>query len=297
MPDEISISKTLRIRDCGKDEYWLQDQIAADPSILGLGDLELVRREKRQSSGGRLDLLLKDPQDDKMFEVEVMLGPTDETHIIRTIEYWDIEKKRYPQRQHFAVLIAETITRRFFNVIQLLSLSIPIVAVQANLIEANGRRILHFTKILSCYEEPEDDLPASNEPFSEEGWTKKSPATVACAKAFHAVLKESLPTSELKFFKFGLGVFVGKRNYFWFKHKDGDKPLFNFYIDESRAAQARKLLENAGLLPDYKNEYVRVLVNARTIQANPDSFKQLGPLVDACRRSDNADNISQEGSN
>jgi hypothetical protein len=131
MPDDISISKTLSIRECGKDEYWLQDQIAADPSILGLGDLELVRREKHQSSGGRLDVLLKDPEDDTMYEVEVMLGGTDESHIIRTIEYWDLEKRRYPQRQHFAVLVAESITRRFFNVIQLLSLSIPIIAVQA----------------------------------------------------------------------------------------------------------------------------------------------------------------------
>jgi len=72
MPDEISISKTLSIRECGKDEYWLQDQIANDPSILGLGDLELVRREKRQSSGGGLDLLLQTPEADTMYEVEVI---------------------------------------------------------------------------------------------------------------------------------------------------------------------------------------------------------------------------------
>ena len=33
-------------------------------------------------------MLLKDPEDDSMFEVELKLGATDETHIIRTIEYW-----------------------------------------------------------------------------------------------------------------------------------------------------------------------------------------------------------------
>src|SRR5215470_15968547 len=121
MSDQISISKSLRIRECGFDEYWLQDQIAANPSILGLGELEVVRREKLQSSGGKLDILLKDPEDDSMFEIEVMLGETDETHIIRAIEYWDLEKRRWPQRQHFAVLVAEHINRRFFNVIHLLS--------------------------------------------------------------------------------------------------------------------------------------------------------------------------------
>jgi len=63
MADEITISKTLNIRDCGLKEGWLQDQIEKDPSILGLGDLEVVRREKTQSSGGRLDFLLQDSQD------------------------------------------------------------------------------------------------------------------------------------------------------------------------------------------------------------------------------------------
>ena len=31
-------------------------------------------RKRQQSSGGRLDILLKNPEDDSMYEVEVMLG-------------------------------------------------------------------------------------------------------------------------------------------------------------------------------------------------------------------------------
>jgi len=44
------------------------------------------------------------------YEIEIQLGSTDESHIIRTIEYWDIERKRYPQYDHTAVIIAEDIT-------------------------------------------------------------------------------------------------------------------------------------------------------------------------------------------
>ena len=106
MPETIPIAATRWIRDCGFDEIWLQDQIAESPACLQLGELELVSRERQQAGGGRLDILLKDPQDDSMYEVEVMLGDTDETHIIRTIEYWDREKRKWPQRQHFAVLVA-----------------------------------------------------------------------------------------------------------------------------------------------------------------------------------------------
>jgi hypothetical protein len=70
------------------DEKWIQDLIANDPSILGLGDLELRQKERIQPRTGRLDLLLQDA-DGRRYEVELQLGSTDETHIIRTIEYWD----------------------------------------------------------------------------------------------------------------------------------------------------------------------------------------------------------------
>lgn len=81
-------------------EKWVQDLIANDPTVLGLGDLVMRDRERIQPRAGRLDLLLQDPLQDpetkRRYEVELQLGETDEAHIIRTIEYWDIERKRYP---------------------------------------------------------------------------------------------------------------------------------------------------------------------------------------------------------
>ena len=34
---------------------WLQDRIEEDPTILNLGDLTIIERERKQSSGGRLE--------------------------------------------------------------------------------------------------------------------------------------------------------------------------------------------------------------------------------------------------
>jgi len=117
MSNDIEIGNKVFIRNTGKDEYWLQDIIYSNPDKLGLGKLLPVQKEKKQISGGKLDILLKDPEDNSMYEVEVMLGETDPSHIIRAIEYWDNEKRRYPQRQHFCVLVAESFDRRYFNVI------------------------------------------------------------------------------------------------------------------------------------------------------------------------------------
>ena len=117
------------------NEKWLQDVIADDPSIVGLGDVILKDKERIQPRAGRLDLLMQDSDGNGRYEIEIQLGSTDESHIIRTIEYWDIERRRYPQYDHTAVIIAEDITSRFLNVISLFNGFIPLMAIQVTAIK------------------------------------------------------------------------------------------------------------------------------------------------------------------
>ncbi|HAS08940.1 MAG TPA: hypothetical protein DCS55_00215 [Acidimicrobiaceae bacterium] len=138
-------------------ERWLQDTIAGDPTILGLGDLVVRDVERRQPRAGRLDMLLSDPDSATRYEVELQLGPTDETHIIRTIEYWDIERRRYPQYEHVGVIVAEDITSRFLNVIGLFNGFIPLVALQVQALEIGNQITLSFTKIVDVMPLGEDD--------------------------------------------------------------------------------------------------------------------------------------------
>ena len=59
------------------DEAWLQALISDDPALLGLGDLVVKDLERKQISGGRLDMLLADPEGDVRYEVEIQ--PTNPT--------------------------------------------------------------------------------------------------------------------------------------------------------------------------------------------------------------------------
>ena len=130
-------------------EKWLQGKIVEDPSLLGLGDLRVVAQEKSLPGRGRLDLLLIDDDKDIRYEVELQLGATDESHIIRTLEYWDIEKRRYPHSDHVAVIVAEDITARFFNVISLFNGFIPIMAIRVSAIDLGDDNVtLVFTRVL-----------------------------------------------------------------------------------------------------------------------------------------------------
>ena len=175
MPKYVSLKNHPDI-----SEKWLQERIAENPELLGLGDgLEAIGVERSQPSGGRLDLLFAERGGDliKWYEVEIQLGSLDESHIIRAIEYWDIERRRYPQYDHTAVIVAENITGRFLNVISLFNGAIPLIAIQLKGVEVNGAFTLVATRVLDVaqlgmLEEPAEVTASQDRSY----WERKSSA-------------------------------------------------------------------------------------------------------------------------
>ena len=187
-------------------EAWVQKIIAKNPSILGLGDLILRDKERIQPKAGRLDLLLEETDEDRRYEVEVQLGSTDETHLVRTIEYWDIERRRFPQYDHTAVIIAEDITSRFLNVISLFNGFIPIVALQTSALKHEDSVSLVFTKIIDqmALGTEEEDTP---EPTDRAYWEKRgSKISVRMLDGIFLKMKEFATNISLKYNKYYVGI-------------------------------------------------------------------------------------------
>lgn len=190
-------------------EKWVQDLIAEDPSMLGLGDLELRQKERIQPRAGRLDLLLQDPDTKRRYEVELQLGATDETHIIRTIEYWDIERKRYPQYDHCAVLIAEDITSRFLNVISLFNGTMPLIAIQMQALKVAGKTTIVFTQVMDEMQRGlvDEDEDAEAYPADRPYWEGKgSKATLGLVDECLKLIKDLDPSIDLKYNKHYIGL-------------------------------------------------------------------------------------------
>jgi hypothetical protein len=192
------------------DERWVHEVIAADPTILGLGDLIVKDRERVQLAGGRLDMLLQEAETKSRYEIEIQLGQTDPSHIIRTIEYWDIERKRYPQYEHTAVIIAEEITSRFLNVIGLFSGSIPIIAIQLRAVATDGGASLFFTKVLDTVPRGlVDEDEEVNEPADRAYWDARgSVKTVKLADKVLEFCKDFTADLELSYNKHYIGFCV-----------------------------------------------------------------------------------------
>jgi len=286
MTEEIKIAERLSIREAGFDEYWLQEQIYENPACLDLGELDAIAKEKIQSSGGRLDILLKNPEDDTMYEVEIMLGATDESHIIRTIEYWDNEKRRWPQRQHFAVLVAEHINRRFFNVIHLLSHSIPIIAVQVSLLQLGDVKTLSFSKVLDTYEEVDDGTSTDNITYNRDYWIKKSKWTLETAETVLITAGVIFNEPTLNYVKNYVGINVSGYNYMWLHKRSNNKSLLCFRISPSLQDAAGKLLDDKTISYIKKPKRFHITVDNSMIANNNELFKSLAELVKKTWESD-----------
>lgn len=223
-------------------------------------------------------MLLQDPEANLRHEVEIQLGSTDESHIIRTIEYWDIEKKRYPQYDHVAVIAAEDITSRFLNVISLFYGFIPIIAIQINSIGVGDQITLVSTRVLDqmvlgVFEEEEEQ-----EVVDRSYWEKRaSSLTVEMADSILELVKELDPTFELKYNKFYIGLARAGEpfNFVIFRPQ---KQALRMEMKLSRSDEIESDLESRGLdLMDYdsRNGRYRIRFTKGDIDPNRDYISEL----------------------
>ena len=279
--------KTIKLKNHPElNERWLQDIIADDPSIIGIGDVILKDKERIHHHAGRLDLLLQDADGIDRYEVEIQLGATDESHIIRTIEYWDIERKRYPQYNHTAIIIAEDITSRFLNVISLFNGSIPLMAIQVCAIQTAEGVGLHFTKVLDVQQlglvdEDEEVAEITNRDY----WLKRgTPKTVAMADKLLSYIHEFDPDAELNYNKFYIGLKINSRskNYAIFRPK---KNFIGLEIKMPQTEENDEIINQAEIANlDYSKRYgyYRLSIYERDLEEKSDFIKKL--LLDAKER-------------
>jgi hypothetical protein len=172
-------------------------------------------RDRSQGKAGRLDLLLSNPDEDVRYEVELMLGPTDPSHIIRTIEYWDIERRRYPAYEHVAVLVAEDVTARFLNVLALLSGSIPLIAIQLNALQVGENIVLDFVRVLDQTELRVDEVEeaAAKAPVDRGHWERRASAeAIGLMDQLFARVRAQVPNQQLNYNQQFVGLTDGRRS-------------------------------------------------------------------------------------
>ena len=266
------------------NERWVQDLVATDPSMLGLGDLVLRQRERTQPRAGRLDLLLQDPETQRRYEVELQLGATDEAHIVRTIEYWDIERKRYPQYDHCAVIVAEDITSRFLNVLALFNGAIPLIAIQMKAMKVGDAITLVFTKVMDELSRGlvDEDEDAEAAPTDRAYWESRgSKRTVQLAEQLLGLARQFEPTLELKYNKFYIGLSKEGRPFNFLTFRP-NRARLNVALKIPRDAAVDGTIEEAGLTSlEYavRGSAYRLSLSPEDVSSKGEMLKQLIELA------------------
>lgn len=273
MAYEYVKAKPILLRDAGKDEKWLQEVITKDPAILGFGDVVVIQRERSQPAGGRIDLVLADPEEGLRYEVEIMLGSVDESHIIRTIEYWDVERRRYPSQEHRAVIVAEEITNRFFNVIGLLNKAIPIVALQLSGFLMADKLCLNFVRVLDVMEEGEDE----GEPVDRKYWENRgSEKSLDLMDAIIALVPKEAGEIRVKYNRHHVALGTSGTNFCWFHPRKGGH--IHFHIKPGKEGRERfiPIFEEKGIeCGPNKADEMRVVLTMNEFQGNKEIIREV----------------------
>ena len=260
------------------NEAWLHDRICEDTSLLGFGDVRVLDRERSISGAGRLDVLLFDEDNNRRYEVEIMLGATDPSHIIRTIEYWDVERRRYPGYEHVAVLVAEDITTRFLNVMGLLAGSIPLVAIQLDALRVGEHLVLDFVQVLDQTElrvdDTEDDTGGGA--VDRAYWDNKAGPQLMklCDDVLAMINSATSVAQELNYLRGYIGLCSNGvvRNFIHFAPKR-TKRFTHVIFSNSNAEQWKEQFEEAGVPATSKRK------GRLRISVTPEEFAEHKDLI------------------
>jgi hypothetical protein len=264
------------------NEKWLHDRICEDATILGLGDVRVLDRERVIRGGGRLDLLLLDEDNDRRYEVEIQLGATDPSHIIRCIEYWDAERRHYPGYEHIAVIIAEDITARFLNVMSLLAGSISLVAIQLDALKVGEQLLLHFTQVLDQRDLRVDDTIEDDGGGGEADrafWDKKAGAGLmkTCDDVLAMINKNAKTLHSLNYLRGYVGLQSnGVVDNFIYMSPKPSKKFTHVNFRNSNADEWKAKLEEAGVpVSSKQKDRLRVTVSPQEFSQHQDLIRDI----------------------
>ncbi len=268
-------------RDRRFSESWLERKVCDDPGILGLGKVKVLSQQKRTKDGiRRLDLVLESEDKSSRFVVELMLGPLDGSHIVRTIDYWLSEENvKAKNVECKAVLIGERIVdSRFGKVVEFLAKKMPLVVKEVVALQVGNAITVHFTTIFRS-----DDLePLASEettvPLDRESWLEKNKKTVEVAEAVIKILQKFDPSISPNFRQHFIGILVGNRPVLNFVSFGPFRGQVKFRIKVEDPAPWKGKLKKAGLQvlqSDRTDNKLRIAVTSEDILKNGRMLTQL----------------------
>jgi hypothetical protein len=136
-------------------------------------------------------------------------------------------------------------------------MNIPMIAIQADLLEANQEYILSFTKILDIYAEPEDkDEPT---PVNESSWKEKSLWTLNTAKEFYDLVETD--KKAIKYTQSYISIVINGRNAYYLDKRTQPTSILIFNVKDDEKVDAIKMIFDKNNIVYNHNRYKDFVIN------------------------------------
>ena len=211
-------------------------------------------------------------------------------HILFVIEYWDIERKRYPQYDHCAVLVAETVTSRFLNVVSLFNGTIPLIALQMQALKVGDNITLIFSTVMDEFSRGrvDEDEDAESAPTDRDYWENKATNnTVGLADDLLGLVKEIDEKLELKYNKFYIGLAQEGHPFNFVTFRPRKKNIL-LTVKIPQSEETEKMIEDGELETlEYNKRYgvYRIRLTEQDIKTKREILKELAQMAYGLRKS------------
>jgi hypothetical protein len=152
-------------------------------------------------------------------------------------------------------------------VVHLLSLGVPIIGIQANIVQAGEAKGLYFTKVIDSYEEPEDEEGAPQEPYDEKHWVDNYPGALDCARWYKALLERLYSEAPIKYFDSYISLSICGTARVWVNARKNDRAFIEMKYGEKNFQEAVDQLNKDGVsFNTRKGKYLTFNVNLQQLK-------------------------------
>ena len=102
--------RKISIKNKNINEKFVQEYFEENINFLGFTNGILLDKEEIQAGSKRLNMLFQESGTKRCYIVGIKLGNLDKDHIEKTIEYWNLSKKKYPKFEHCITFYVGNIT-------------------------------------------------------------------------------------------------------------------------------------------------------------------------------------------
>ena len=149
--------------------------------------------------------------------------------------------------------------------VHLLSKAVPIVGIQANIVQVGETRALHFTTVIDSYQEPEEE--ESTQETDEKYWLERSPAALECARWYSEMLARYYGGVPMKFGKTVITLYVGGTVRVAVFPKKANRAVISLEkFSEEDIAEAEAYLNKQGAAFTRKDDCLKFTVNLQQLK-------------------------------